>query len=55
MTPAISADREQVLAVISNQRPVVVLAGAIDAGKRLFMKQAGKTMFFCGTSQNIHD
>ena len=35
---------KQVLPVIGGHGPVVVLAGAIDAGKRLFMEQANKSV-----------
>lgn len=35
---------EEVLSVVSGHRPVVVLAGAVDALKWLFMQQAHQTM-----------
>ena len=38
------AGLEQVVAVVGGQRPVVMLAGAVDAGKGFFMEQADEVM-----------
>ena len=46
--------RIQVLAIVSHNRVVVMLAGTIDAIKRLFMQQAGKAVLLGGAAQDIH-
>ena len=40
----VSPGAKQVLAGVGGQRPVVVLAGAVDAGKGLFMQQADQAV-----------
>ena len=35
---------QQVLSLIRRQRPVVVFAGAVDTGKRLFVEQTDHTL-----------
>ena len=44
----------QVNAIIRYERPVVVLTGAIDTGKRFLMKQALETMAWCGLLHDLH-
>ena len=46
--------REQVLSGVGHQGPVVVLAGTVDAFKRLFMKQAGEAVLFRRLGKNFH-
>ena len=48
------AGLKQVLAVIGGHRPVVVLAGAVDAGKGLFVQQADQTVAQGDLSHRLH-
>ena len=48
------ARREQILPGVGGDRPVVVLAAAVDAGKRLFMQQAYKTVLFRHALHDLH-
>ena len=45
---------QQVLTVIGCHRPVVVLTGAIDTCKRLFMQQANQTVLQCNLFHDFH-
>ena len=45
---------EQVLACIGGNRPVVVLAGAVYAFKRLLMQQAGEAMLLRDGTHDLH-
>ena len=48
---------EQVLAVIGGHRPVIMFAGAVDAGKRFFVQKADQSMaegdFFHGLHRQL--
>ena len=46
---------QQVDAVVGNQGPVVVLAGAVDAGEGLFMEQAGHAVTAGYLFQRLHN
>jgi hypothetical protein len=48
------AGREQVAAAVGEQRPVVVLAGAVDAGERLLVQQADEAVAARGRAQDLH-
>ena len=48
------AGLEQVLAGIGAQRPVVVLAGAVDAGEGLFMEQADEAVLVGHLLHDLH-
>ena len=48
------AGLEQVLAFIGGQRPVIMLTGAANAGKGLFMEQADKTVALCYGLHQFH-
>ena len=45
---------EQVLACIGGNRPVIVLAGAIDALERLLVQQAGKAVLLSDRAHDLH-
>ena len=45
---------EQVYARIGSDRPVVVLARAVDICKRLFVQQTNKTVLFCDLLHYLH-
>ena len=45
---------EQIYACIGRQRPVIMLTRAVDALKRLFVKQALEIMLSCGTLHYLH-
>ena len=47
------AGAEQVVAELVGQRPVVVLAGSVDAGKRLLVQQGGQPYSFGAIFFNI--
>ncbi len=46
---------QEVDPIIRNQRPVVVLSGAVNSGKRLFMEQALEPVLIGGLFQGLHD
>ena len=48
------ARREKVLAGICGERPVVVLAGAVDAREGLFVQQADQTVLFGDLLHDLH-
>ncbi len=50
----LSARVQQVLPVVSGEGPVVVLAGAVDAGKGLFVEQADQSLLVCHPLQRLH-
>ena len=45
---------QQIHSVIGGYRPVIMLARAVDAGKRLFMQEAGEIMAFRYLTQYLH-
>ena len=45
---------EQVLAGVGRHRPVVVLAGAVDAGERLLVEQADQAVLVGGLPHHVH-
>ncbi len=45
---------QQVLTLIRGQRPVVVFAGAIDAGEGLFMEQTDQSLLVRHSFQGLH-
>ena len=45
---------EQVVAVRITDGPVIVLAASVYSGKGLFMKKAGKRVFFCYFFHHFH-
>ena len=50
----ILAGVEKVFTRVGTDGPVVVLAGAVDAGKWLFMQQAYQTVLLGGFLHNLH-
>ena len=47
--------RIEQIAGTAADRPVVMLSGTVDPGKRLFVKKADESVFFCLAFQNLHD
>ena len=48
------AGLEEVLACVGVQGPVIVLAGAVDAGKGLFIQKAYQIVLFCDFFHDLH-
>ncbi len=53
--PGILAGIQQIDAGIGGQRPIDVLAGAVDARERLFVEQGRKAMALGHLAQRLHD
>ncbi len=45
---------KQILPFIGGHGPVIVLAGAVDTGKRLFMEQADESVAQCHFLHRLH-
>ncbi len=54
MSCGVSPGAEQVVAELVGQRPVVVLAGSVDAGERLLVQQAGEAVLRRDLLQHLH-